>query len=94
MEPLLLVIGLEQTPGQDGCGACGDGLTWAFWCSGLRKLEPVMATSIQSTLRSSRLQMVPEDSMALMVGTDGPGERRSSGSIPHLPVLDFAQVGT
>lgn len=43
-----------------------------------------MATSIQRTLRSSRLQMVPEDSIALVVGTDGPGKRGSSVSITHL----------
>lgn len=41
-----------------------------------------MATSIQSTLSSSRLQMVPEDSMALVVGTGCPEKRESSGSIP------------
>lgn len=43
-----------------------------------------MATSIQRTLRSSRLQMVPEDGIAFVVGTDGPGKRGSSLSIPHL----------
>lgn len=84
MEPLLLVIRLEQTTDQDRCGAWWHGLTWAFWCSGLRKLEPAMAMSIQSMLRSSKLQMVPEDSMILVLRTDDLGERGSSGSLLHL----------
>lgn len=56
-----------------------------------------MATSTQRMLRISRLQMVPEDSMALVVGTDGPGERGSSGIIPYLDDMhasEFAQVGS
>lgn len=95
MEPLLLAIGLEQTTDQDKCGTWGDRLTWAFWCSGLRKLEPAMAMSIQSMLRSSKLQMVPEDSMALVVRTDDLGERGTSASllISMIYALEFAQVG-
>lgn len=54
-----------------------------------------MAMSIQSMLRSSKLQMVHEDSMVLVVRTDDLGERGSFGSLLHLHVicLEFAQVG-
>lgn len=46
-------------------------LTCAFWCSGLRKLEPAMATSTQSRLRSSRLQVVRAESMVSAEGREG-----------------------
>lgn len=94
MGPLLLVIGLETTD-QDRCGTWGDRLTWAFWCSGLRKLEPAMAMSIQSMLRSSKLQIVAEDSMALVVRTDDLGERGTSASllVSMMYALEFGQVG-
>jgi hypothetical protein len=46
-----------------------------------------MAMSIQSMLSSSKLQMVPEDSMVLVVRTDDLGERGSSGSLLHLHVM-------
>lgn len=44
-------------------GFVGRHFTWTFWCSGLRKLEPAKAKSIQSTLKSSRLQRVPREGM-------------------------------
>lgn len=46
-----------------------------------------MAMSIQSMLSSSKLQMVPEDSMVLVVRTGDLGERGSSGSLLHLYVM-------
>ena len=66
-------------------GLVGGRLTCTFWCSGLRKLEPAMAKSTQSTLRSSRLQMVPGEGMASAGwGQMGLEERASLGSM-HPP---------
>lgn len=53
-----------------------------------------MAMSMQSMLRSSRVQMVPEDSMVVVLKTDDLGERGSSGTyfISMIYGLEFAQV--
>lgn len=57
--------------------------TCTFWCSGLRKLEPAMARSTQSTLKSSRLHMVPREGMV----SDAPGGEEGLQAVcPPLPV--------